>query len=78
MNCVRTTIVHTGDGCLGLKVEMGVHFAARCAQDSIGGSFYVARSVMYIFVQTVDVIAYVERNALCSTTDLISKLVSGE
>jgi hypothetical protein len=93
MHCVRTTTVYTRDGCLGLKVAMDVHFAARCAQGSIGGSFCDARSVMYKFVRTVDVTAYAEyhelgatgvfwmycmANALCSMTDLFLKLVSGK
>jgi hypothetical protein len=67
MHCVRTTTVHTKDGCLGLKVAMDVHFAARCAQGSIGGSFYDVCSVMYKFVRTADVTAYAECHELAVT-----------
>ena len=44
-HCVRTTTVHTKDGCLGLKVAMGVHFAARCVQCSIEGFTFSAQDI---------------------------------
>lgn len=75
MHFVRTTIVHTGDGCPGLKEAMDKHFAVRCARGSIGGLFCDVRSVMYKYVRIVGVTACVEEHELAITERFLVHLI---